>query len=95
MYYNLTKIYDAYSMKTNDIKRLRWACRRGMLELDLILLPFFEQYFNELESIDQANFIELLSCTDQELYHWLLGQALPLDSHLRSIVEKIRATHVI
>lgn len=95
MYYNLAKIYYGYSMKTNDIKRLRWACRRGMLELDLILLPFFEQYFDELESIDQANFIALLSCTDQELYHWLLGQAEPMDFQLRSIVDKIRATHII
>lgn len=82
-------------MQLTDTKRLRWACRRGMLELDLILLPFFEQHFAQLSIEQQTAFIELLSCTDQELYTWLLGYEIPSDATLQAIVENVRATHAL
>ena len=35
-------------MSTHDKARIKWACRRGMLELDVILLPYFEACFDDL-----------------------------------------------
>lgn len=73
-----------------DIKRLRWASRRGMLELDLILRPFLDKLYPTLSDRDQGNFSQLLACEDQELYNWLLGKAQPEDSELQRIVKIIR-----
>lgn len=43
-----------------------------MLELDLILLHYVENYFSQLSVQQQYNFEQLLSCTDPELENWLL-----------------------
>lgn len=62
-----------------------------MLELDLILLRFAE---NNLDSMTEAQvdaFEELLSCTDPELYSWLMGYSTPTDRELVDIVEFITA----
>jgi antitoxin CptB len=54
-------------------KRLAWQCRRGMLELDVILIPFLEQHFEALDSVQQDLFAELLQAADPDLYTWLMG----------------------
>lgn len=55
-----------------DLRRLKWACRRGMLELDLI----FERYVNEqylgASPADQRTFKMLLGSEDQTLFNWLV-----------------------
>ena len=57
--------------------RLEWACRRGMLELDLILKNFLE---NSLDNKNYQKFEQLLNCTDAELADWLLtGKTPPAD----------------
>jgi antitoxin CptB len=69
---------------------IRWQCRRGMLELDIILLSFFDKHFSTLSSIQQNLFVELLALEDQELYEWLTGRTLPTDPALQALVQKIR-----
>lgn len=71
-------------------KRIRWACRRGMLELDVLLLPFFEKTFEQLTPTEQQGFVALLGESDQDLYNWLLGKALPSDPAYVHLVQKIR-----
>jgi antitoxin CptB len=70
----------------HELSRLRWACRRGMLELDLLLLPFFEKRFLQLTPSEQKVFVELLSCTDQELFDWLMSKKIPENIHFRNLV---------
>ena len=70
--------------------KLRWQCRRGMLELDLLLFPFLEQAFMNLPANEQALFADLLSCTDQELYDWLIKQQRPTDENLALMVKKVQ-----
>ncbi len=70
--------------------RLRWNCRRGMLELDLLLLPFFEKKFASLSTTEQALFAELLKCEDQDLHSWLVGQHVPTDMRFISLINQIR-----
>lgn len=72
-----------------DIKRIYWASRRGMLELDLILVPFFEQCFRDLAAADQQRYIDLMECEDTELFAWFLGRQSPEDAELKSIVDRI------
>ena len=76
------------------VNRLRWQCRRGMLELDLLLLPFFDKYYLGLSKSEQVLFEQLLSYQDQDLYQLLLKQNTSIDdSSLRSMVENIIRDH--
>jgi len=77
-------------MTTYNIARLRWDCRRGMLELDLLLLPFLEKVFPTLTEQEQQLFIELLACTDQDLYIWLIGHEQPSDPKFNQLIKRVR-----
>lgn len=74
-----------------DINRIRWACRRGMLELDLILLPFLENVFPGLDDDQQRRFEALLTSEDQDLFAWFLRRVEPEDADTKVMVDLIRA----
>ena len=74
-----------------DYKRIYWASRRGMLELDLVLMPFVEGCLRELDERDQQRYVRLLECEDTELFAWFLQRGLPDDPELAAIVEQILA----
>jgi len=76
---------------TIEISRLRWACRRGMLELDVLLGVFLEEAYSKLPREQQEQFEQLLSCNDQELFEWLTGKREP-DPEFKTMVEQVR-TH--
>lgn len=73
--------------------RIRWRCHRGMLEIDLLLLPFCDQQFPKLSAEDQILFEELLECTDPEIFAWLMGHEVCEDERIQNIVNQIRAFH--
>lgn len=75
----------------NEFKRIYWASRRGMLELDLMLLPFMENCFRDLAPEKQADYIGLLDCEDTQIFQWLLGAEHPDDDKLLGIVDDIKA----
>jgi len=52
--------------------RLRWRCRRGMLELDLVLAAFLAQGYAQLNDTQKQQFDRLLNETDPNLYDWLI-----------------------
>lgn len=62
-----------------DLNRLRWQCRRGMLELDEMLLNYLERCFSAAESKRQQAFRLLLAVEDPPLQSWLLGGVTPPD----------------
>lgn len=72
-----------------DKKQLKWATRRGMLELDLILLPFLENQYESLSAENKSRFERLLGCQDPELFSWLMSKAIPEDPELREVVDII------
>ena len=69
---------------------LRWACRRGMLELDVLLGNFLEEAFVKLPENEQAIFVNLFNNNDQDLYHWLIGQVEAPEADLAMMIGKIR-----
>jgi antitoxin CptB len=71
--------------------RLRWQCRRGMLELDLLLSRFLETGFARLDATGRADFVRLLGYQDQIIHDWLMGRAVPADAALRRLVAEIHA----
>jgi len=68
---------------------MRWAARRGMLELDLVLEPYVQANYAALDEADRARFQQLMLCEDQDLFAWFLQRQQPEDPELASIVTKI------
>ncbi len=68
---------------------MRWASRRGMLELDLVLEPFVLARYAGLDEQDRARFQQLMSCEDQDLFAWFMQRERPEDEELRAIVSKV------
>ena len=73
-----------------DLGRLRWSCRRGLLELDLILARFLERYFDELDVGQRDILRELLQHSDNDLLDWVMGRQEPPDPRYRSMVRLMR-----
>ena len=70
------------------LRRLRWHCRRGLLELDLLFVRFLEQRYSALDVEQQGAFQQLLEQPDQTLLAWLQGQQEP-PSDLKTIIDKV------
>ena len=71
--------------------KLYWACRRGMLELDLLLIPFFEQNYDNLNDDEKVTFVHLLEIEDPTLYQWFIARQQPQEPAQHLLVEKIIA----
>lgn len=74
-----------------DYNRLFWHSRRGMLEVDLILLPFLEKAYRQLPADDQQRYVRLLESEDQDLFSWFMQHKEPEDPELAQIVRVILA----
>ncbi len=75
----------------HEVNRMRWAARRGMLELDLVLEPFVTARYARLGEVDRERFQRLMACEDQELFAWFLRRERPDDEELAAIVSEILA----
>ena len=71
-------------------RRLRWQCRRGMRELDLILSDLVDRHYHKLSDRQQRDLERLLGHQDPLLLAWLMGRQLPTDSALAALVTRIR-----
>ncbi|QIM69355.1 MULTISPECIES: FAD assembly factor SdhE [Basfia] len=76
-------------MAEYDKLRLEWDCRRGMLELDKIIMPFYLEQFDNLTETQKATFVRLLACTDLQLFSWLFKRARASDTELQQMVDLI------
>jgi len=72
-----------------EINRMRWAARRGMLELDLVLEPFVQSRFATLDEADRIRFKDVMLSEDQDLFAWFMRREQPQDRELALIVKKI------
>jgi len=73
-----------------NLNKLRWRCRRGTLELDLMLTRYLERCFVEADPAEQAAFLQLLTLEDSELMRYLMGEQRADDPALRALVLRIR-----
>ncbi|ELY5209979.1 succinate dehydrogenase assembly factor 2 [Vibrio cholerae] len=71
--------------------RIKWACRRGMLELDVVIMPFFEECFDSLIESEQDDFVALLESDDPDLFAWVMGHGRCENLGLAAMVDKIVA----
>ena len=79
----------AGNVSDEEINRMRWASRRGMLELDLVLEPFVVARYAGLDERDRQRFQQLMTSEDQDLFAWFLGREQPDNEELAAIVNTV------
>jgi antitoxin CptB len=72
-----------------DKKRLYWHSRRGMLELDVLLGPFLEEAYSDLDAEDKLRYRKLLESEDQDMFGWFMQRSEPDDPDLKRMVRMI------
>ena len=72
-----------------ELNRLYWHSRRGMLELDVLLVPFVREVYATLDAEDQARYRKLLECEDQDMFGWFMQREEPEDPDLKRMVKMI------
>lgn len=70
--------------------RLSWQCRRGMRELDELLMCFLARRYSTLDANNQKTFEVLLDYPDAVLLELLMGRMMPADRDVANIVHEIR-----
>jgi len=74
-----------------DDGQIRWRCRRGMKELDVLLDRYLASGYALLSESERRLFASLLSAKDPELFAWLCGRSEPGNGEFRTLVRRIRA----
>ena len=77
-------------MGPDELNRLRWQCRRGLLELDLVLERFLETYRDRLQGERLNSFQTLLTYTDDELWDLVRARTECRDAQFAELVQWLR-----
>ena len=75
--------------------RLRWQCRRGMLELDILLNRFLDIGYENITRAEHETLVKLLDYPDQVLYDLLMENTVSTDDKIAALIKKIRTGHTI
>jgi len=74
-----------------ELNRLRWRCRRGMLENDLILTRFLDARGEGITDQEVVALDRLLDLSDNELWDLLAGRQEPVDAAVKPLLDALRA----
>jgi antitoxin CptB len=75
----------------DEIGKLRWRCRRGMRELDLLLTRYVDEEYRTAAPEQQEAFRRLLEIQDPVMHAYFLGRETPPDAVLASLIARITA----
>ena len=78
-------------MDATELNRLRWRCRRGMLENDLILTRYLDARGAAISAEELASLDRLLDLPDDELWDLIAGRSQPADPGLLPVVSQLRS----
>jgi len=72
------------------LERLRWHCRRALLELDLVFQRFWARIGDDLDAGGEEALERLVAMEDHDLWELVSGRAETGDAQLRGIIERLR-----
>ena len=75
-----------------ELDRIRWRCRRGMLELDIVLQGFVDKYYMQLDEIELKNFDALLSLPDNDLWDMITSKKKMENIKLQPVLQLLRTS---
>jgi len=73
-----------------NMARLRWRCRRGMRELDVMLTRYLDRVWATASPSERDAFMQLVDLQDPDLFGYLVGRATPAEESQRAIIACIR-----
>jgi len=76
----------------SDFDRVRWHCRRGLLELDIILTRFLESGYPLLTDAQRMVFSGLLEYADNDLWDFVSGRTTSADAAEEEVLNLLRET---
>ncbi|MFM7397304.1 MAG: succinate dehydrogenase assembly factor 2 [Gammaproteobacteria bacterium] len=74
----------------SEVGRLRWRCRRGMKELDVLLERWLSRYGSSATPSERLAFESLLDLQDPQLARYLLAGEPHPENGIQSVIERIR-----
>jgi len=83
------RVGPSVEFTNQDLNRIYWHSRRGMLELDVLLMPFAKEVFPTLDLENQKRYLKLLDCEDQDMFQWFMQKTEPQDPEIKAIVDYI------
>jgi antitoxin CptB len=72
-----------------EFGKLRWRCRRGMKELDLLLTRFVDEQYAAAPPAERLAFHRLLDLQDPLIYDYLVGRQAPADAVLCALIGRM------
>ncbi len=79
-------------MDAREQDRIKWHCRRGLLELDLVLERFVQRHLDSLDAGQTEVFKELLAYEDNDLLDMVMGRADPVNTQLNAVLDLMRSS---
>ena len=73
-----------------EFERARWRCRRGLLELDIVLQRFMDQHYAQLDEQGLEQFERLLSLPDNDLWDLIAARRVTIDNNLQQVLELLQ-----
>jgi antitoxin CptB len=73
------------------MSRLRWRCRRGMRELDVMLTRYLDRVWASASSTERDAFVQLVELQDPDLFGYLVGRTIPAEETQRALIARIRS----
>ena len=70
-------------------RRLTWQCRRGIKEVEVLLVPFFENHFDSLSLADRDSFEMFLKEQDADIFEWFTMRVKPANPQTAAMVDVI------
>ena len=70
--------------------RLLWQCRRGIKEVEVILVPYLQRHYPALNDDKKAVFERLLACHDVDLFEWFTVRSASDDKEIKGLVDEIQ-----
>jgi len=73
-----------------EMDRVRWRCRRGLLELDIVLTRFLDGEYPSLTLVQRETFSALLGLADNDLWDLVTGRLEPETPEQKEVVDRLR-----
>jgi len=73
-----------------DMSRLRWRCRRGTKELDIVMNRYLQDRYPTASAEEQASFDALLNIEDPIIFDWLMDKTTPKDADQQALIEILK-----
>ena len=75
-----------------ELDRIRWRCRRGMLELDIVLQGFVNKHYMQLDEMELKHFDTLLSLPDNDLWDMITSKKKVEDTKLQPVLQLLQTS---